>query len=354
MGGGVICVLQYLPNDVLLEIGDHLTCTKDISALARVNKQFYQLFEQNIYKLDIQLSSGSPWAFTRGVAFGDYGQIARSIRAGANVNAPYMSAKASDGYQANMLYYSVLHKLNSMTAYLVSLGAHVDTTMTCGSPLFLVLAESDLEMLKFLVEIGRADLNVRNKNGNGLITTAAQTGSLAVLKYLLPLVEDPNDSAPNSSSALHFAISNGKGNFEMLAALLGHSRISPNGRDAQGRTPLFLACQVGSFECAELLLSHKETDTNQADNSGKHPVLVAMEKPYVGMAMRLLSKTALRTNLRPLYDKACSIRNTALAWSILDKAALDKEQARQWRDLAIANDMPAVVKLVTDKYKLGV
>ena len=140
------------------------------------------------------------------------------------------------------------------------------------SPLLKACQLGHANIVKFLTT-KQCNTNVQNENGDSPLHMACQGGNADIVKYLLDGQCDVNVQNKNKESPLHVAIKSSEASISLC--LLQHEKCSPILLDAEGNTPLHLACMTtctnaDMLQVAKSLLS--STDPSCVNNAGQTPV----------------------------------------------------------------------------------
>eukprot|EP00981_Chlorochromonas_danica_P003166 scaffold633_cov288-Ochromonas_danica.AAC.1 len=73
-----------------------------------------------------------------------------------------------------------------------------------------------------------------------------------------------------------------------LELLLADNRVDVNQTDKNGRTPIFVASEVGRVDVVRVLLADNRVDVNQTDKNGRTPIYVASQRGNVEVVSVLL------------------------------------------------------------------
>ncbi|RWA14940.1 hypothetical protein EKO27_g228 [Xylaria grammica] len=128
------------------------------------------------------------------------------------------------------------------------------------------------EAIRILCQVGRADVNTRNREGQTPLCEATQYGDAATVQCLLELGADPNIAANNGETPLTLAARND--NTEAIRMLCQVGRADVNTRNNKGWTLLREATQYGDAATVQCLLE-LGADPNVADNSRRVPLMLA-------------------------------------------------------------------------------
>ena len=155
----------------------------------------------------------------------------------------------------------------SIVKLLVKLGASVNNpTKTNSTPLRAACFEGCLDIVKFLIEDGKADYNIANKFDNTCLMIAAFKGHAEVVRYLLESGVNPNIGAKCGATALHFSSETGA--MDIVKILIETGKANPLLINKYGLTPLMSAaehCQENVFKylydhCEHLLSDQQKVD----------------------------------------------------------------------------------------------
>lgn len=153
-------------------------------------------------------------------------------------------------------------------------------------PVVQAAAERDLARLRALSR-DRADVHGEDAWGRSLLTVAVVTESLEVVDRVLDVVrESGEDLAPlldgGAAAMAPPLLEAVRARRRRIVARLLEAGADPNVADADGITPLLLACRLGDSGIVEELLSsaadprRKRVDVNRADADGVTPLLAAL------------------------------------------------------------------------------
>lgn len=173
-----------------------------------------------------------------------------------------------------------------------------------------------------LLTAARADVNVRDTNGNTPLMRAAAAAGLRCLEALLRAGAEVNARGLYGLSAAHQAALSGSAS--CLSALLG-AGADFRACDQDGRTPLHAALEWGSPACAKLLLE-EGADVSARDANGKTALHMAAAS---GNAEGIASLIAAGADVQaadaggnsPLHAAAAEGRREALS-ALLDAGSV--------------------------------
>ncbi len=178
------------------------------------------------------------------------------------------------------------------------------------------------EIVWYLLEKGKEDVNLKGKNGLTPLHIAALEGNIQIICHLLNCEADANFCDENGFTPLHLAVMQGKsvdvlwnmidkvsdvdcrnkwGQTSLhIAAMAGNSKhvslllnanANVNSTDNYGQTPLHMAAICGRTEVAWLLIT-KNRDVNCKDSDGNTPLHSASKAGNNHMTRFLIKKGA--------------------------------------------------------------
>jgi len=89
------------------------------------------------------------------------------------------------------------------------------------------------------------------------------------------------------------------GDPDMVKMLLAHPSIDPNKPQAQGGTPLFIACQAGHVQVVEVLLEDPRIEADRPRDDGITPFFMACQEGHAGVVRQLLNSPIVDPNRCP-------------------------------------------------------
>jgi ankyrin repeat protein len=165
-------------------------------------------------------------------------------------------------------------------------------------------------------------------NGPALVE-AARNGDLATVRSLLGRGADPNEAAPDGSTAVHWAVH--RDNLEMVNALLG-AGAKPGLVTRYKIAPLTLAAQNGNAALVERLLD-AGADPNTVSEEGQTALMTAARNGSVAV-VRALVRRGAQVGLAEAFRGQTALMfaagegNTAAAELLLEVGADLKERSK--------------------------
>lgn len=154
------------------------------------------------------------------------------------------------------------------------------------TPLFYAIDRANIECVTLLLNVYQADASAADSSRNTPLHHAADVNNVEIARLLLqqPRV---NVNAVNyqGATALHNAVAHSA---VALYHLLVEAGANPRAVDAQGRTPLHLACENGCEEIVSHLVQSQQANVLAADAQGKLPLHYAAAKGAIGAVLQLV------------------------------------------------------------------
>ncbi|WP_341819679.1 ankyrin repeat domain-containing protein [Wolbachia endosymbiont (group A) of Brachyopa scutellaris] len=173
------------------------------------------------------------------------------------------------------------------------------------SPLRLAIENSNLQIVKYLIENG-ADLDIKYEKGFTPLHFAALFGNLELARYLV----DEKHVSFNvldkyGRSPLHIASENGR--IELVKYLVGEKKANINVLDNQRIAPLHFVAENGNLELAKYLIENgadfylrdrfKFTPIERAIDRRQYDIVKYLTEVKDGFGFTYLHKAALEGNL---------------------------------------------------------
>lgn len=274
----VLTRLSSLPNELILEIAHHLTNTRDVYALLRVNTRLAVLLPQVLSEMLLHTYTGS----TRHTLF-DSTQHAESLVSrlaslSIDINATVCHCAITslpDCRCEPPLHRAITHSNRHMVAALLRHGASINTrcyatgnnavhhaidTADWNSGPTRIAREIDLVILRMLLGGGRlstmntpAALNSMNVTWLNMAVSRCPPSDVRIVMPLLAHGLDLNVTDDGLCTPLHTAVLR---NHTDLAKMLLEHGADHRTVDQMGVTPFATACDPPNCEMIDLLLSH--------------------------------------------------------------------------------------------------
>ncbi len=161
----------------------------------------------------------------------------------------------------------------------------------------MAMHNDDMAVLRQLVEVQHADVNVLFDDRWGLLQLACSDGKLEFVAYLLSVPGIQVNLCP-SWTAFHVACSNG--HLAIIQTLLQHPAIDVNFKEnPESHSALYLACEKDKLEVVKELLAHPRININQTGGplswTGLH---VACLRGHSKVVRVLLKSPDVQVNLK--------------------------------------------------------
>ncbi|XP_071124054.1 ankyrin-1-like [Mytilus edulis] len=195
------------------------------------------------------------------------------------------------------------------------------TDKTGASPLFVATQRGQKRVVEYLVEKG-ADVNHCDNEGRSPLFVACEEKHTDLVKILLTHYAKQKFCDLHNRSPMYMA--SRAGNKEAVGLLLKENNNMINTYDDNGKTPLFVACELGHTDVVETILRYKP-DVNLSNRLGLSPLHIACSKGHFKVIEILfLSRCDInkldKDKRTPLYA-ACKAGHTDIVELLLDKKA---------------------------------
>jgi hypothetical protein len=235
--------LLALPVEMLYEISEHISSVKDLNAFVWINRQFYLLFNQYLYRYDREHCGSS--ALLKAATSGNMATLERYFE------EQHETVDTTRVQAAIQL--AVENSRHSAAVYLCRKGANVNAEIEYfGTLLQLSAWLGDGEMLKLLIDQG-ADINTQGGHYGTALQAASWAGTERMVQLLLQNGADVNAQGGYFGNALQGA--SWVGNKDVVVLLLSQGAAVDALAGFYG-TALQAASARGRTEIVQILLSH--------------------------------------------------------------------------------------------------
>ncbi|KAL3120895.1 hypothetical protein niasHT_004526 [Heterodera trifolii] len=178
--------------------------------------------------------------------------------------------------------------------YLIEKGAKVDRANAKGiSPLLSACIDGHLEIVKLLVEVGKADIEKADSViGWSPLMVASNIQKWDIFRYLIEKGANTDHTDNNGLSIIHYLVDNN--NFDECKFLIDKG-VNVNQKTADNllrSTPLHLACENGQLEIVKLLVEEGKADIEIANSDGDTALKLAKAKKKDDVVHYLVEKGA--------------------------------------------------------------
>ncbi|OAQ70165.1 ankyrin repeats (3 copies) domain-containing protein [Pochonia chlamydosporia 170] len=280
-----------LPDELILLLADCLVAETDLNPLVRTNKRLNTILDPVLYTRHVRLSAKRArhsnthkgcWALLWAAAHGRLPTAKKAIQAGAHIDGRMMAPEDSDFdsehseddesgwveeigawpyYQTPLLLASTAGH-TTIVRFLLEEGADVEVEEGIGCTSLTRAAEmGHAEVVRVLLDVGRANVNAQNHYQHTPLTEAAGHGHAAVVKMLLDTGDvDADVLTRNDETALTMAIR--RGHSAVVKVLLESGMVEPDLKDHNGMTPLHVAVQCRQEDIVRMLLETGRVNAN--------------------------------------------------------------------------------------------
>lgn len=156
-------------------------------------------------------------------------------------------------------------------------------------PLMAASREGNLDMAKYLLEVGGSQVNERDDAGNTALIKAAGACQSKVARYLIKKGADVN-AVNNVYRASALSVAAGKCDDPRVIRILLDNGADVTLRNKDGDTPLLVAAKFGKQKTVEMLLQAGAKIDEQ--NQGYTALMIASRKGYRDLVHFLIEKHA--------------------------------------------------------------
>ncbi|XXG99626.1 hypothetical protein Hte_005967 [Hypoxylon texense] len=159
------------------------------------------------------------------------------------------------------------------------------------TPLHQAVIGGESSIITLLLGKDGININAKDRHGCTPLVLAARAGLIHVVRTLVDNHADLNLANNERTTALHYAVYNGK---EMVALLLSHG-ADPRLLNVKSQSALLIACGLGYLDVVEKLveaLSKRSAQINDSlEEGGKTPLQIAAESGHLDIVKLLLSRS---------------------------------------------------------------
>ncbi len=197
-------------------------------------------------------------------------------------------------YGGTVIMGAIIKNRTSIVKYLAPRVKNINERNYYGlSSLYGAAQNANLDMVKDLVLVGNADVNL--KNGPFEYTVLMKAIYHEALNIVEFLIEeggaDPHIKNEKGQDALFLAAS--MGNTAIVRYLVTHAKVNVNRKDNAGSTSLYVAAKKGFLKIVKILVEHTDVYINSR-NSKEHdlPLGIAADKGHSDLVVYLLNNGA--------------------------------------------------------------
>lgn len=348
------CVLDTLPAEVTVLISSWLS-EHDLASFARVDSFRYSILNHQLYRYNAKRDRDAIlWAAAKDSA----ATIRHALAAGADVNAAVLSRLKRNAYWTLIIDYNrngtpAKHTPLCIAVFL-GCGESVEVLLEAGArlsvvaepmpvtksripfgALFAAAAAGHLNILKRLLKVPGADVNVKDAMGNGLLVYAVEAGRTEMSKYLLETLEDAEGNSEDGHPILHTAMVGSSK--DLLPLLLDSGKLDVNKRNRRGETALLFAAYC-DFKFLPMLLDRPEVDMTATDNSNRDAVIIALDMQHESCVTTLLACPRIDFDPWRTFEGACRANMTQIIGRLVRSQEVPKslcpETGRTWMHIA--------------------
>jgi len=135
-----------------------------------------------------------------------------------------------------------------------------------------------------------ASVNAEFSNQKTILMTAAEKGYIELVREIINLDANINQTDANGQTALHYAINNKAENADIVNLLIEHKADIHAKKTYDGTTPLILAAEKGHVNITRILVE-EQADLLAVDTIQKHTALhIAVNHSYKDIVFTLATE----------------------------------------------------------------
>mgnify|MGYP001048844715 CR=1 FL=1 len=176
----------------------------------------------------------------------------------------------------------------------------------------------DVEKVKELTSLPNININWSDPtDSRSVFYRACSHGRVEVVAFLLQLEKiDVNEPNKNNATPLYIACQ--EGYIEVLELLLKDPRVNVNMATKEGRTPFYKACEKGRLGVIELFLRDKRISITNQNMFGVTPLYVALKRRHFNIVELLLMDERIEftssQGLQSIYIAIENVDLLAIKW----------------------------------------
>lgn len=221
--------------------------------------------------------------------------------------------------------------------------------------LFWACLQNSLDVVKLLVEHG-CDLNLANMKGITGLWISCNAEHSEIVKYLISIPKCDTNKVNNEGNSPLWILSS-KNNLELVKYLVENNStgtsVDLNCSNNLGQTPLFISCFRGNLEIVKYLIS-KGAHKNKSDNQNQSPLFIACKENHLEIVQFLISNGA---DVNKPNNQGATLLFCAVNWNqieiakfLLEKTHIDKNKPNKDNQsplsIAIQRGLTSMVQLL--------
>lgn len=182
-----------------------------------------------------------------------------------------------DENNRNSLFMAVRWGNLEIVDFLIENNVDVNNTNNLDqTPLYIATFDGKLEIVKSLIQKGKANLNKCDKVGHSCLWVACQKQRIEILKLLVENGMNPNITDKNGQTGLWIA--SFEGHLEVVRFLVEKCQVDINKSTNSDQSPLHAACYKGHLEVVRYLVDHGIQVNSQERNELESPLNFAVKE----------------------------------------------------------------------------
>jgi len=160
------------------------------------------------------------------------------------------------------------------------------------TPLQNAFFTKNIKMIRLLVLVARANLDILDPFGNTLLHYAAEAGNIELVRLFVQAGANTMIKGSKGNTALHWAAR--MGHVEIVRTLVAEGKSLLDVQNEAGYTPLHLAVKEVHFAVTHMLVAEYSASVNLQDKKGRIPLQIATSRNLPADLVQLLEEATVR------------------------------------------------------------
>mmetsp|Transcript_12030 Transcript_12030/g.23635 ORF Transcript_12030/g.23635 Transcript_12030/m.23635 type:complete len:357 (-) Transcript_12030:154-1224(-) len=239
--------------------------------------------------------------------WGDLKVVKEMLEQGARVEIKNIHGETA-------MIFSARYGHREVVRYLVEHGkARVETRDNEGRmALINAAANGHLDVVKYLIENAKANVMARDWRGSTPLTYSSAHGHLDLVKYLIEEAKAKVDATNcYAVTALNSGVENGHLGVVRYLVEEAKSQVESRERRRNGETPLIQAARLGNLEMVEYLIEEAKANVEAKTEEGWTPLFLAADEGHLEVVQYLVEHAKVNVKAKDVFG-----------WTALDRARM--------------------------------